>query len=174
MASQATKRHFESEIARSAKLLGLDYTKLCVPQRGQVKVAGTGYDAFLVHRGRHVPLELKSLKAATRFPLGSVGCDQQRALDNKLASGCRAFLLVNFRQDHPDPGYRRPGNRAYLFDWSQWERLVAACRGCGRKSVPRSWFDMKDGFFAPLPRLKADGGPVWDLKLLTVVLDMGD
>lgn len=172
MAAASTKRKFETEVSHSARVLGLDYTKLAVPQRGAIKVAAPGYDGFFVVDGKHVPVELKSLRDATCFPFRSLDPHQADALDAKVAAGCRAYLLVNFRAEAPEPGKKLRANRAYLLAWEDWGLLRLSVKP--RASVPRAAFDYKDGFFTPLPRIAYETPEgrerIWDLRALIGML----
>ena len=56
------------------------------------------YDGFLIDRGIHVALELKSMKTWGAFPLKSLPEHQRAALLRVIEEEGRAFLLINMRR----------------------------------------------------------------------------
>lgn len=174
---------FEAEVRRSAELLGLTYEKMAVPTKlGRRRNRKTGetvpclvplkenrYDSFIVYRGQHIALELKSSKHFESFPVDRVEPHQIAGLDRALKDECDAWLLLNFRREMVG-GKSKSNNRAWFLPWSYWHPLMYNLREQERKSFPTDWF-LQNYFFTPIPRVHVpneEGKPelVWDLRVL--------
>jgi hypothetical protein len=168
---------FEAEVSEAAAHLDLCYQKLAIPMRQvngfMVKLKTNPYDSFLVHQGRHVALELKSLEEHGSFPLANLEDHQREGLTRVLQAGGRGYVLVNMRRLKG-----KSDNQAWFLDWSYWDEQEALLKGKGpkgadRKSVPYPFFQT-GLLWQPLPRRRVKNGLgetalVWDLRVLLEV-----
>ncbi len=174
---------FEAEIAESAKVQGLYYQRLPLPQAGSIKLTTNPYDSFLVHQGKFIPLELKSQEEHGRFDLSRVRTHQVEGLKKAIEHGCKAYLLVNMRGRSisfgSDAGALRKKKWqsdlvAWAFDFSRWVELrewLDSRYGPNRKSVPLADFSGEGShFFQEIPRvsLKVNGRSkrIWDVSTI--------
>jgi penicillin-binding protein-related factor A (putative recombinase) len=165
---------FETEVRKSAVALGLHYEKMPVPAKlgfrntapVLVKLRDNPYDGFLVHKGQHLPLEMKSQVQYGTFPLSNIQPHQIVGLRKMVELGCMTYLLINMRRSLKD-GVEVSNNRAWAFNFSQWEKLLSVLGK--RKSIPVELLEDRTLFFE-IPRthvLTFDGKQlVWDLRLL--------
>ena len=168
---------FEAEVAYSAKVLGIHYDKKAIPTkfvRGRfILLKENNYDSFIVHKGRHIALELKSQEIHGTFPLGNIQDHQYTGLQEMITLGCPAYFLINMRRK--DVGKTKTAcNKAWGIHFADWMDLLLALpewRGKPRHSIPRDFFDDKR-FFFEIPRIhaldkaKAKNVLVWDLRVL--------
>jgi penicillin-binding protein-related factor A (putative recombinase) len=174
-----TGRAFEAEISLSARVTGLYYQKLVIPIKVNpngrtTKLKENPYDGFLVHRGVHIALELKSTALHEDFPLSNIEAHQLEGLERAQAYGAEAWILINMRQSPGKAGKLRSDNQAWAISFPQYQALCTQLplwRGKPRKSIPREWFD-DPTWFIPLDRKRcfdiqsSKQVPVWDLTIL--------
>lgn len=151
---------FEAETKRSASLLGLIFHKMPIAQRGKIKLRNSPYDGFFIDRGRHVAVELKSLKKKGSFPLANIASHQIEGLREALQAGCDAYLVISMRG--------RP-IRAWFIHFADWDLLLRALGD--RKSIPLSWFLDGSPFLHEIPRVhildeRGKKSLVWDWRRL--------
>lgn len=132
---------FESEIQRSANLLGLYYLKLS-PPRGAGYFNTSPYDSLIIDNGRAIALELKSQKMWGSFPISNIAEHQLDGLQKMLDIGCAAYLLFNFRRKQS--GAKTVNcNRAFGIHFSDWASMVCDLpthNGKPRQSIPADMF----------------------------------
>jgi penicillin-binding protein-related factor A (putative recombinase) len=169
---------FEAEIVDSAAALGLLYTRLPIPLKpgleGRViKLKTNPYDGFLIHRGVHFGLEMKSKEEHGTFSFSAVEENQVEGLKKVLSHGGRSFLLVNMRRSPNAKGKMTSDNQAWALDFSKWDGLVASTtykNGKPKKSIGREVFDNPE-WFTSLPRISYTNfvgkkSLIWDLRVL--------
>jgi penicillin-binding protein-related factor A (putative recombinase) len=160
---------FEAEVSKSAKLLGLLYQKLAVPQSASIKLLSPPYDSFVLRRGIYTALELKSLKKHGSFPLSNIHDHQVEGLTRVIEEGGRAFLLINSRNVKQN-GKLKSCNRAWALDFEKWGALIRELGNLQRVSIPTCLIEDPQWFLV-LPRIRVEGQneklvPVWDLTTI--------
>lgn len=132
-----------------------------------IKLKDNPYDGFIVHQGKHIPIEMKSQKTFGSFPLSNIEDHQIEGLQKLVDIGCRAYLLINQRSIVM-LGKAVTQNRAWALDFSRWSDLLSVLGS--RKSIPVELFSQGD-LLIEIPRIKHKVGDsatlVWDLRILT-------
>lgn len=166
---------FESEISKSALMLGVYYEKMPIPTKlifrggkaALIKLKENPYDGFIVHDGRHIPLEMKSQAVYGSFPLSNIADHQIRGLRKMTELGCTTYLLINQRSV-ADGDRKISYNRAWALDFANWDSLLKQL--CSRKSIPVELFESGD-LLIEIPRIRVSflGGKElsWDIRILT-------
>lgn len=167
---------FESEISMSCKALDLHYQKIPVPSKlgntnGKtylVKLQKPPYDGFIVHQGRHIPLEMKSQAVYGSFPLSNIEDHQVAGLREMVELGCIPYLLINQRRVFRN-GKNVSCNRAWSIDFRDWDTILKLLGG--RKSLPVEFFENGcGGLLTEIPRIHASHlgktELVWDIRIL--------
>lgn len=167
------EKDFQREIARSvpwvAAQLGeaIHYIKIPdAPMGPDARFAARkGYDCFLVHRGRHVALELKMSKGPS-LSFDALNDYQEHVLREVELAGGLSFVVVNFRVNFSQKEARERGtDRAILAFAVRLPEWVNARQEACRGSVPLKAFET--GTIA-LPKLRVEGGIAWDLRPILV------
>jgi penicillin-binding protein-related factor A (putative recombinase) len=166
---------FENEVHKSAVVLGVHYEKMPIPMKlgyrnGSpvlIKLKDNPYDGFIVHEGRHIPVEMKSQAVYGSFPLSNIETHQLDGLNKLVDIGCVAYLLFNQRAIERD-GKKVSQNRAWALDFRKWNDLLKALGT--RKSIPTELFESGD-LLIEMPRIHSmlmnSSTLVWDIRMLT-------
>lgn len=163
------EKDFQSEVTRSIlwleQQLGepLHYMKIPdAPMGPNARFASVkGYDAFLVHRGRFIALELKLSKGPS-ISFDRVNDVQDNFLSEVVQAGGLAWILVNFRVTWSQREIKRRSElgtiSAFAVPIQQWLQTRAdAMKG----SLSYSWFETEA---VRLPKIKTERGIGWDLR----------
>lgn len=169
----SNERDFQAEVARSVPWLErqmeacVHYTKIPDMPKGPEHrfAARKGYDAFLVHDGRHLALEYK-LARGMSLPFDALDPYQEACLLEACAAGADAYVVVCFRLEFSQREARKRGTdrliatfAVHVLDWQQWRQ--EACRG----SIRLEDFEAR-GIQVPRMKLPQDGRIGWDLRPL--------